>query len=56
MPYPRRTAVLSFLGFAAVLAIAIFLRPQNVPFQKTKVFTEFGEGEYGDGEYLPFGY
>jgi hypothetical protein len=52
MPYPRRTAVLSFLGFVVILALAIFFRSQDVAFQKTEIFTELGEREYGDGKYF----
>ena len=55
MPMLRRTTVLSFLGFAVVLVLAILFRSQDAAFPdspEAKTYPEVLEGEYGDGKCL----
>ncbi|KAI9735404.1 MAG: ATPase with role in protein import into the ER [Claussenomyces sp. TS43310] len=49
MPMPRKTTVFSFLGFAAVLCLAILFGPLDVAFRQTRTSTNWSEGEYHDG-------
>jgi hypothetical protein len=56
MPSPQRSTVLSLIGFAAVLCLAVIFRSQNADIPQTKQIREFGDGEYGDSKYYLFQY